>query len=689
MDLQPTPPRRTWLERFSILLAVALVAVAASNLVGWWSHHGALLQPFPGLAPMRINSALSFLLLGLVLLAIELRGARFAWLALVPFAIGVAALLETSLKIDLQIDELLVRDHLAVNTGFAGRIAPPTALGLIVAGVTLAWQASMRFRRARPLTGAMGGSIVTAIGFSTLLGYASGAAAYSWGASIAVPPVSAIALSILGLAILLLAWRESVKDGSSVPVWAPLPVVVGCLTLTIVFFIGLRERERSFLNGKTQAALDSLATAAKRELDDQMNQIERLARRWGDGPVNAPLAWEIDAKTQIAELGRIGCLSIAVVNAAFRTQWIHPATYEGAIGNEHGLVPDRRAALEKSLTRKGPVVSDTTHITSLEKESPRGFVVYVPIMRSGRPAGFVAAEYEYPIFFRNLISQQSLPVGDYHIVVRVGAEPIFSSNPGSMRVDELAVDKTYVILERRLQLTFTPTQGALSHNSRSLPEIALGAGFGITLLLGLGVHFARSARAGQRSAELSNAKLIGENEERRRIEARLKVSDERLRLALDSTQIGIFEWSVTAGSVYYSQGLWAMLGYDHTRMPATVDAWQSLVHPDDLPLYRRRTESQLTGIASFIEPEYRVKARSGDWRWVYTRSKSVANGPNGRPIRIIGTVQDITARREAEQALRESQAEARKLSLVASRTDSPVLISSPDGKIEWVNEAFC
>src|SRR6185503_4008218 len=160
-------------------------------------------------------------------------------------------------------------------------------------------------------------------------------------------------------------------------------------------------------------------------------------------------------------------------------------------------------------------------------------------------------------------------------------------------------------------------------------------------------------------------------------------------LALDSTHIGIFEWSVAAGHIYYSPGLWAMLGYEHTRMPSTVEAWQSLIHPDDLALYRRRTESQLNGIASFIEPEYRVRARTGDWRWVYTRAKSVANNPDGKPMRIIGTVQDITARREAEIALRESQAEARKLSLVAAKTDNPVLIGAPDGRIEWANEAFC
>src|SRR5262249_58422116 len=111
-------------------------------------------------------------------------------------------------------------------------------------------------------------------------------------------------------------------------------------------------------------------------------------------------------------------------------------------------------------------------------------------------------------------------------------------------------------------------QATLDEDRRYLPELALGAGFGISLLLGLSVHLARSARAGQRSAELSNKKLFAENEERRRIEARLKVSDERLRLALDSTQIGIFEWSVAAGHVFFNPGLLALLGYGHGRQPA-------------------------------------------------------------------------------------------------------------------------
>ena len=256
--------------------------------------------------------------------------------------------------------------------------------------------------------------------------------------------------------------------------------------------------------------------------------------------------------------------------------------------------------------------------------------------------------------------------------------------------DELTpLDRIFNYPDLRLRISTTPTAATLRRDRRYFPEIALVTGLCFTGLLGLSVHLARRARGGQNAAETSNRKHLAEISERSRIEARLKISDERLRLALDSTQIGIFEWQVPVGQVYYSPGLWSLLGYEHSHMPATVETWQALVHPDDLPLYRRLTDSQLAGDTGFTDPEYRVRTRSGTWRWIQMRSKSVAAANDGRPTRIIGTVQDITARREAEQALRASQAEARKLSLVASKTDNPVIIGTPDGRIEWVNDAFC
>ncbi|MDX2185482.1 MAG: ATP-binding protein [Opitutaceae bacterium] len=221
-----------------------------------------------------------------------------------------------------------------------------------------------------------------------------------------------------------------------------------------------------------------------------------------------------------------------------------------------------------------------------------------------------------------------------------------------------------------------------------LPEITLVAGLGITLLVGLSVHLARSAYSNLREARLSNQKLRGEIDERKRVEAMLKLADERLRLALDSTQIAIFEWTAPRDDLYFSPGLWSMLGFQYEPLRQPGQSWAEFIHPDDRPTYRRATDRHLSGVVSFADPEYRIRAADGSWRWIYARARTVQAGSDGHPLRIIGTLQDVTSRKDAEEALRVSQATTRKLSLVAARTDNLVIIAKPDGTVEWVNESF-
>jgi len=682
----PTLPHRSWLERASLAIAVLLVAIGAAALAGWWFHLDALVQPLSSSSAITANEALCVLILGVVLVATEFGFFNAAWLALVPAAVGLVSLAENVFEFDLHIDEILATDRLVADAIQPGRMSATSAACLLLASLALAWHGSKRGAHVRLVTEAVVSSITASAGFSTLLGYmANLPAVYRWGTNTATSPASAFSLLLLGLGLLLLAWRETKKTELGPPAWSPVPAVVGCLTLTIILWIGLREREVAYLGAKIQTSMDTLATKINFEFDRQSAAMERLARVWADLGSAASSAWEADAHTQWEESSKErGCVSIAMVSPELRTVWAYPPDQNTtSISYNHAEDEVRREAIGISRVVRGPVISGTTSIAGRGK----GVVVYSPIIRDAHLTGYVAGEFLYRPFFTGIIVENKLET-DYHITVRIGNEKIYDSLPHAADDSDVGLDKPYTIFNRRVRLSFTPSQKTLEHERRFLPELALGAGFGFTLLLGLSVHLARSARAGQTAAEFSNRKLYAENEERRRIEARLKISDERLRLALDSTQIGIFEWNVSAGHVYYSPGLWAMIGYDHRHMPGTVEAWQTLIHREDFPIYRRRVDSQLNGNAAFIEPEYRVRAKSGDWRWVYTRSKTVAADAAGRPTRIIGTVQDITARREAEFALRESQAEARKLSLVASRTDNPVLIASPMGKIEWVNESF-
>jgi PAS domain S-box-containing protein len=692
MDNVNTLPRRTWPERASLALAVVLIVIGSLSVLGWLLHVDRVVEPMEHMAPIMFNEGLCFLAIGAALLGREYGVAKAAWAGLIPAVLGFLAAFESFTGIDLKIDELFVRDSLLVDTVQPGRGSVMAACCICVAGVTVFWRLSEKRGRERLFAEAVSGSVLASVGFSTLLGYPFQLpAVYNWGTNTAMSAVTAASLLVAGMALLTLAWRESQKEEGGPPAWLPMPAIVVSLTMTLIFWIGLQEREIAYLNASTATAADQVATTIKSAVDQQMNLLDRLARNGADNPDTNMAAWQTDAASFFDESKGLGCVSISLIDAAdakLTSRWVYPIQDNlGLVGYDHATDPRKREAIEAARAKNAPEV--TTSPDADGKGNP-GFVIYAPIGHNGSPSHYVAAEYLYARFFSWAFTKQLSLSASYSLVVSVGRSEVYSSTLTSNGSKIPPVETLYPnLFDQRVRLALTPTSELLRKNKRYLPEMALAGGLAITLLLGFTLHLARRARSGQYLSELSNKRLVAENEERRRIEARLKVSDERLRLALDSTQIGIFEWNVPKGHVYYSPGLWGLLGYEHARMPSTLEVWQSLINPDDLPMYRKRTESQLNGIASFIDPEYRVKARTGEWRWVYVRSKSVLAGPNGRPTRIIGTVQDITIRRESEQALRESQAEARKLSLVASKTDNLVIIGSADGRIEWVNSAFC
>ena len=681
------------MERFAVGLAGTVVGISCLTLIGWSLEIDELLRPIGPYAPLTVNAAIAVGAIAIALLAGEYGKPRLILIATVALILGLFPLAERLLHRDFGLDPIFAAGRLGGQTTGAERMSGVVAACIVLASLVTVWRLTPAAAPWRRFAQAMIGSLLVSAGLSTILGYAAELpTVYTWGDSSPTSPLAASVLILLGLCLLLFAWRASTKAEGDAPAWSPMPAIIACVTLTMVLWIGLRAREAIYTTQTTQSELDRFATQTRELLERQASQFERLARVWSDAPPNVSSGSETDAARQMTqESAELGCTAIEFVSLAYRSLWTLPRPgSETQPGYDHGADDSRRSALEQAAASRGrPVISMTTLIRG-SRGPEKGFVIYAPVVHAGETTAFVAAEFSYQSFFQNVVRAKSKLDAGYDVAVISNGEPVFQNSAAiAPEHSELVVQRTYPIADRRMRISLKPTDAAITRNRLYLPELALAAGFGISLLLGLSVHLARSARSGQRAAELLNMRLSAENEERRRVEGRLKVSDERLRLALDSTQIGIFEWTVPAGHVYYSPGLWAILGYEHTRMPSTLDAWQSLIHPEDLALYRRRTESQLSGITSFIEPEYRVRGSSGEWRWVYMRSKAVTAQDDGRPIRIIGTVQDVTARREAEVALRESQAEARKLSLVAAKTDSPVLIGSPDGHIEWANEAFC
>jgi PAS domain S-box-containing protein len=139
----------------------------------------------------------------------------------------------------------------------------------------------------------------------------------------------------------------------------------------------------------------------------------------------------------------------------------------------------------------------------------------------------------------------------------------------------------------------------------------------------------------------------------KRLERELARQREQLDLVIRSSQQGIWDIELaTGGETYYSQRFREILGFGDSGFPSHFD-WEATIHADDLPAFRRHMISHFKGETPLFDIESRVLARDGDYLWVRTRAIAQRN-PAGRAVRFVGSISDVTDRKQAEMKLVEA-----------------------------------
>jgi PAS domain S-box-containing protein len=134
----------------------------------------------------------------------------------------------------------------------------------------------------------------------------------------------------------------------------------------------------------------------------------------------------------------------------------------------------------------------------------------------------------------------------------------------------------------------------------------------------------------------------------------LRRSQERLQLALEGSENGLWDWNLTTGELYVSpQGI-QMLGYDVEEFQGSASQWQEIIHPEDQPWVLQRLQEHLADSSSPYAFDYRLRTQSGQWKWIANYGKVVERDAQGNPVRMTGVQQDITERKKAEEKLQNS-----------------------------------
>jgi PAS domain S-box-containing protein len=143
--------------------------------------------------------------------------------------------------------------------------------------------------------------------------------------------------------------------------------------------------------------------------------------------------------------------------------------------------------------------------------------------------------------------------------------------------------------------------------------------------------------------------------ERKRADDTLRKSEQRFHFAVEATSDGIWDWDIRTGVVYFSPQWMRLLGYVSDEIVRSTEFFFSLVHPDDRARTAQVLQEHLDGRIPVKQLEIRLRRKSGDYRWYLDRGKVVARDQDGRPLRMVGTITDITERKQVEEDLKASE----------------------------------
>lgn len=145
---------------------------------------------------------------------------------------------------------------------------------------------------------------------------------------------------------------------------------------------------------------------------------------------------------------------------------------------------------------------------------------------------------------------------------------------------------------------------------------------------------------------------------RKQIQTALAESEDRLKVALEAANTGLWDWNPQTDSAYYSPQWMAMLGYSPDAVPSSGAAWLTYLHPEDKERALLALQAHNDGETPQYEVEFRMRHHDGHWIWVLSSGKVMARDQYGLPTRITGIHKDITDRKRVEDELARAKDEA-------------------------------
>jgi PAS domain S-box-containing protein len=152
----------------------------------------------------------------------------------------------------------------------------------------------------------------------------------------------------------------------------------------------------------------------------------------------------------------------------------------------------------------------------------------------------------------------------------------------------------------------------------------------------------------ERRVEQRTEALKLEVADRRKAEMALRESDERFKLVARATNDAVWDWNLKTDALWWNEGFQALFGYRSSEVESSIVSWTSRLHPEDADRVLAHRRQVIHSGDNFWSDEYRFRRANGTYAYIFDRGNVIRND-DGQPIRMLGAMVDITARKEAEK----------------------------------------
>ncbi|OKH36841.1 hypothetical protein NIES2119_15585 [[Phormidium ambiguum] IAM M-71] len=425
-----------------------------------------------------------------------------------------------------------------------------------------------------------------------------------------------------------------------------LPILLGVLASIAVFFLWhqLSVQEQLHIEELTRAEATTIENNLNHELSNRIRALQRMAKRWENSNGIPKVVWEADTTAYLNDF--YGYRAIEYVDPSYHVRWITPlAGNEAAQDKDLSQEPRRQITLKISQELRQPIVTGTISLV----QGGQGFLVSIPLFVGDRFDGFILGVFQIPDIFAGI-----LPISkSYKIQIFDRNQLIYSQGePSQKSWKKTTVVKAYGV---NWQIEVFPNLNSLEKGHSLLPNILLIAGLISAWLFAIVVYLAQLSFYRIRQFEQANQQLQWEIRQREEIEIALEISQSRFAGILDIASDAIISVDRNQCITLFNQGAEKVFGYSSQEV---------LGKPLSLLLPKRFApmhEHQVRNYAQTVE-ETRQMAERGE---IFGRRKDGQEFPAEASIsklnlngEIIFTtfLRDITAKKAAEKALRESEA---------------------------------